>query len=250
MPAGSTARRGARGREQRPGVALVAPELRVRGGGAGEQLALVRAADRPRGHSGTADAEASIFDATERLLADTPLSSLSVAQIIAAAGVSRATFYFYFSSKFAVISGLLARVMDEIFQVITPYTQRAEDVSPQEALRQSLMAGVSMWVRHRPALRAIHEHWNSTDELRAMWSAAVARFTEAVAAEIERERAAGLIAPTAPSEALAAALLWATDRCLYVSCLGVDTSLPDPQAVLAPLEAMWIGAIYGAPAAG
>jgi AcrR family transcriptional regulator len=55
---------------------------------------------RPRAHTGEQDAEKAIFEATERLLAEQPLHELSVAQIITAAGLSRATFYHYFSSKF------------------------------------------------------------------------------------------------------------------------------------------------------
>jgi AcrR family transcriptional regulator len=82
-----------------------------------------RGADRPRAHGGASETERAIFEATERLLADVPLHDLSVAQIISAAGVSRATFYFYFSSKFAVVTGLLAQVMDEVFEVVQPFIQ-------------------------------------------------------------------------------------------------------------------------------
>ncbi len=96
-----------------------------------------------------------VFDATERLLANISLHELSVAQIIAAAGISRATFYFYFSSKFAVLGGLLARVGDEIFEVVQPFVQRHDSVQPQQALVASLAATAELWQRHRPALRAI-----------------------------------------------------------------------------------------------
>ena len=57
--------------------------------------------------NGRGDTRGQIFEATESLLADVPLHDLSVAQIIERAGVSRATFYFYCSSKFAVVEGLL-----------------------------------------------------------------------------------------------------------------------------------------------
>jgi AcrR family transcriptional regulator len=186
-----------------------------------------------------------VFAATETLLADVPLHDLSVADIISAAGISRATFYFYFSSKFAVVSGLLARVMDEMFDVVQPFVQREEDVPPEDALRQSLEAAVGLWASHRPALRAIHEHWNTTEELRSLWTSVVARFTEAIAAEIERERSVGLAASQGDSMAVAAALLWGTERCLYVAGLGVDRHLPDEQGTLEPLMTIWRGALYG-----
>src|SRR5438067_4134482 len=92
---------------ERPGVPEVLPATRLR--------------DRPRRHRGTSVAETAIFDATEKLLAEHSLQELSVAQIIAEAGVSRATFYFYFGSKYSVAASLLARITDEIFEFVQPY---------------------------------------------------------------------------------------------------------------------------------
>src|SRR5260370_18267342 len=99
-----------------------------------------RANDRPRSHDGASDAERVIFEATESLLAEVSLHDLSVSQIITRADISRATFYFYFSSKYAVVSGLLANVMGEIFEAVRPYVERDENRSPQEALREILQA--------------------------------------------------------------------------------------------------------------
>jgi AcrR family transcriptional regulator len=211
---------------------------------ASERLASARGGDRPRVHAGTSETELAIFDATERLLSEVPLHELSVAQIISAAEISRATFYFYFSSKFAVVSGLLARVMDEIFEVVQPFVQRTDEIAPEEALRQSLAGATQLWKTHRPALRAIHEHWNTTPELRTLWLAVVQRFTDAVAAEIDRERQSGLAPGGASSRQVAAALLWGTERCLYVAGLGVDPDLPDEADTLEPLLALWVGGLY------
>lgn len=185
-----------------------------------------------------------IFDATERLLAGVPLHDLSVAQIISDAGISRATFYFYFSSKFAVLGGLLARISDEIFQVVQPFVRRQESVAPEQALRDSLAEAVELWQRHRPALRAIHEHWNVNDQLRDLWINVMARFTDAVAGELEREREAGLARHTLDSRPIAATLLWSTVQCLYVAGLGVDPSIPDEREALSALIALWSSALY------
>jgi AcrR family transcriptional regulator len=209
-----------------------------------DPLATTRGADRPRTHGGTSDTEIAIFDATERLLAEMPLHDLSVAQIITAAGISRATFYFYFSSKFAVVSGLLARVMDEIFTVVSPFTRREVEMAPEVALEQSLSAAISLWASHRPAMRAVHEHWNTTDELRSLWIGVVHRFTEAVASEIDRERSTGLATVTTDSRQVAATLLWGTECVLYVAGLGIDPNLPDEPSTLGPLMALWVGALY------
>jgi AcrR family transcriptional regulator len=208
-----------------------------------ERLASAQGGDRPRPHAGTSDTELAIFAATEELLSEVGLHELSVAQIIAAAEISRATFYFYFSSKFAVVSGLLARVMDEIFEVVLPFVQRPDEMSPQGALRESLTGATRLWRSHRPAMRAVHEHWNTTS-LRTLWIGVVERFTAAVAAEIDRERAAGIAPVGASARPTAAALLWGTERCLYVAGLGIDPDLADEERALEPLLAMWVGTLY------
>src|SRR5436309_15254176 len=97
-----------------------------------------RAADRPRGHTGTSETELVIFAATERLLTEVPLHDISVADIIEQAKVARATFYFYFSSKYAVVAGLLVQIMDEIYDVVEPFRARSADEPPDVALRRSL----------------------------------------------------------------------------------------------------------------
>jgi AcrR family transcriptional regulator len=204
-----------------------------------------RQLDRPRSHRGTSDAETTIFDATERLLAQIPLHDISVADIIKEAQISRATFYFYFSSKFAVVSGLLARVMDDIYEVVQPFVGGTAEESAEETLRRSLGASVDVWFAHGPALRAAHEHWHAVPELREQWLAVVERFTDAVAGQIDRERKAGL-APKGPnSRRLAATLLWATDRCLYIASSGADPSLSGAAPVIDVLISLWLGGIYG-----
>jgi AcrR family transcriptional regulator len=219
------------------------PERTSRGGG----LAATRDHDRPRAHDGTSAAESAIFAATEALLAEGSLQDLSVAQIIGEAGLSRATFYFYFGSKFAVAASLLARVTDEIFEFVQPYVNRRPDGDPCEALTQSMQAAIEVWGRHRPILSAAHEHWSTNEEIGQQWMAGVELFTDAIAAQIERDRSGGL-APAGPGpRQLAATLLWGTQHCLYAAGLGVDEDLAGEQAVLEPLAAIWTRSIYGEP---
>lgn len=213
-------------------------------GGSAPPMAAARAGDRPRAHEGTSDTELAIFEATERLLAEGPLTELSVAQIISVAGISRATFYFYFSSKFAVLAGLVARVNEELFEVVQPFIGRPESAPPDEALRESLTAAVSLWQRHRPALQAMHEHWTATDQLRELWISAMGRFVETTAAEIERQRQAGLARHVGDSGLISSTLVWSTEQCLYMAGMGADPNLRDEQAALAALVSLWHSALY------
>src|SRR5690348_8233194 len=124
---------------------------------------------RPRRHDGSSVAETAIFDATEKLLAEYSLRDLSVAQIIGEAGVSRATFYFYFGSKFSVAASLLGRITDETFDLVQPYVSGDQTAPPDELLARSLQAAVDIWERHRPTLRATMEHWSTNDEIGRQW---------------------------------------------------------------------------------
>ena len=54
-----------------------------------------------------------IYAATARLMERHGFSDISVAQILTEANISRATFYFYFASKFSVLSGLLEAAMED-----------------------------------------------------------------------------------------------------------------------------------------
>jgi AcrR family transcriptional regulator len=215
-----------------------------------DRLSATRRSDRPRVHGGDSDTEQAIFTATEELLSKLPLQDLSVAQIIERAGVSRATFYFYFSSKYAVVAGLLARVMDEIYEVMQPFIRRQGDTVAEEPLRESLTAAAEVWSTHRASLRAVMEHWHAVPELQTLWLDVVNRFASGLAADIDRERNAGLANGELDSRMLGSALIWGTERCFHVAGLGVDDDLPNEQAIVEPLLALWLGAIYGADAGG
>jgi AcrR family transcriptional regulator len=187
----------------------------------------------------------SIYAATARLLERESFNDISVAQILTEANVSRATFYFYFASKFSVLSGLLENAMNDIFETVQPFLTRSPEDSPDVALERSIRAVTHAWHRHRPVLQAANHHWHSEPELRRLWLGIVERFVEAGAAEIDRERAAGMIASAVPSRTLASTLFWGTERVLYIAGLGVEPNLADEEAAVEPLVVMWQGTLYG-----
>src|SRR3954464_15979890 len=67
---------------------------------------------RPARPSGD-DRELAILTTCEKLLAEKPLSAVSVDDLARGAGISRPTFYFYIASKDAVLLSLLDRVGGE-----------------------------------------------------------------------------------------------------------------------------------------
>ncbi|HUZ38358.1 MAG TPA: TetR/AcrR family transcriptional regulator [Streptosporangiaceae bacterium] len=183
-----------------------------------------------------------VLRATETLLETTPLAQLSVARIIAAAGVGRTSFYEHFDSKEDVVVQLLGAVSAEVGAALEPLYER-RDRSPDEALRAGLESLVATWAHHAPLMVAAAEGWPRVDALRTMWFSLQAQATERLAAIIDRDRAAGIAPGGADSRSLAASLVWTVERAMHVSARRAG-SAELPQLV-APLHQLLVGAIYG-----
>jgi TetR/AcrR family transcriptional regulator, ethionamide resistance regulator len=186
-----------------------------------------------------------ILEALRQLLLERTFDTLSVAEIIAAAGVSRASFYFYFPGKQAVLAELVRRAVDAGHEAAQPWVQAA--ASPRETLRAGIDAGAGLWLANAAVLRAIVESWASDPQLRELWLAQMARFTDTAITRIEADRradpavAAHLEGVDVP--ALAAALTWTGERLYYLAASGVPPF--DNRAVLVEtLTHLWVSALY------
>jgi AcrR family transcriptional regulator len=192
---------------------------------------------------------AAVLAGTSRLLESVPLSELSVAQILEAAGVGRTSFYEHFSSKEDVVVKLMRSVSLEVADEIEPMFDRGER-SPDEAMAEGIENLMRVGSRYAPLLVAASEEWPGVAELREIWFAMLADATARLGATIERDRAAGIAPPGADSEALAASLMWSAERAFHVAMTGEHAVLVDPETLVEPLVAVFVGAIYGRPAAG
>ena len=199
---------------------------------------------RRQGRAPAGAVHGAVLGAAERLLAGASLEDLTVGQLAREADVSRASFYFYFESKQAVLAALLDAVVGEVAEAAAPWLERA-DTPPAEALRQALAGSVDVWRRHGAVLRAAVESSRSSPEIGELWRSQIGAFIDAAAAQIRRDRDAG-VAPAdgLDPHALAAALIWMNERTLYVMTLEGDPSR-DPQLV-ETLAAVWLRAVYRA----
>ena len=202
-----------------------------------------RRARRPAAASG--DIEQAVCDAAERLLATRRLAELSVADILGEAGVSRASFYFYFASKHAVLAALAERVADEVYVATQTWLHRAEGEPSERALRSTMSSALELWRTHGPVLRAMVESWRNAPELGEAWRRLIDRFTDAACEQIERERAAG-VAPADGQDArtLAAMLTWMTERSLYLAISDAEPAFADDDRLIDALTFVWWHAIY------
>ncbi len=185
-----------------------------------------------------------VLEATAALLQGTALADLSVAQILAAAGVGRTSFYEHFSSKDDVVVKLMESLSDEVAAELTPMFERGER-SPDEAFALGLGNLVHAASRYAPLVVAVSEEWPAIPELKAIWFGMLGDFTARLARLIEDDRAAGVAPAGADAQALAASLVWTAERAFHVTATGEDPTLRDPQALVEPLVQLFVGTIYG-----
>src|SRR3954454_15051091 len=94
-----------------------------------------------QGRSPSRDVRRAILDATEELLTTRRFDEIAVADVLAAAGVSRASFYFYFESKHAVLAELVRDAVGAGHQAARPWLEHPGGPSPAERLRQAVTHG-------------------------------------------------------------------------------------------------------------
>ncbi|MFI5911339.1 TetR/AcrR family transcriptional regulator [Dactylosporangium sp. NPDC051541] len=185
----------------------------------------------------SADLRDRILDALRALLDQRTFDSLSVAEIIAAAGVSRASFYFYFPGKQAALAELVRRAVGQGHDAAEPWVSGTID--PREALRRGIDAGAGLWLANAGVLRAIVESWGSDLQLRALWLAQMDTFTQATLARITplADRLPGVDLP-----ALAASLTWLGERLYYLAASRVPP-FDDRKVLVDTLLHLWTTAL-------
>ncbi|MHB1835374.1 MAG: TetR/AcrR family transcriptional regulator [Solirubrobacteraceae bacterium] len=185
-----------------------------------------------------------ILAATERLLRDRPLHELSVAEIIAAAGISRTSFYAHFDSKAAVIARCLHRVMDEITLAFEPVHATGSDAL-EGAIRSSLERWVQIGERHGALLRAVSEEWSTDPRLAELWVAMLGEIAGGAARLVEGALGDDVAQGGPDAAAVSGCLVWGFERVLQVALDGGAAGLPAPAAIVEPLTQVMLGGLFG-----
>jgi len=185
-----------------------------------------------------------IIDAFEVLLAQTPLHELSVEDILVAANVSRATFYAYFPTKFALATALFDQVFDEISGTMSAYVERQDDAPVLDALGTGIDDSTQVWFRHRHILQTIVQNAHVVPDFAEPMHRIRQRVTDAVAAEIERERAVGLAPPGHDATELSAALVECTIQLLHTATIDHPSATADDSGIAQIIMTLWCGTVY------
>jgi AcrR family transcriptional regulator len=189
------------------------------------------------------DRELAILSTAERLLAERPLSAISVDDLARGAGISRPTFYFYFASKDAVLLTLLDRVVAEA-DAATQSAFGGRPTGPREGWRRAITAYYETFRAHRALTLAWSQARSTNAEIRELWAQVFEGWVHRCAEAIDAERRRGAAPAGPPARDIAVALTSMNERVLYATFTGDGPAVAEPGAVDVLLE-IWLRAIYG-----
>jgi AcrR family transcriptional regulator len=111
-----------------------------------------------------------VLAAAAQLFADHGYDATSVAQVVAAAGVTKGALYHYFSSKEELLFEIYAAVIDEMLTSLDRILEAAQP--PARTLRAIIVDAVGMTARHataasvftRESSRLDQQHWKTLQD--------------------------------------------------------------------------------------
>ncbi|MFF3005456.1 TetR/AcrR family transcriptional regulator [Kitasatospora sp. NPDC057940] len=155
--------------------------------------------------------ERAILDTCEALLAEKGYEAMTVGDIAGGAGITRGALYFYFGSKQEVVTALVARTVEHLWER-SRATAQAED--PRLAVAAAMRRTVELWDEHGLVMRTAIDLSLTVPAIGELWSRTADLFTAAITAVLERaDVRPGAGAQDAP--AMARALCWMIERTFY-----------------------------------
>lgn len=159
--------------------------------------------------------ERAILNEAERQLRELGPDGITVESIANAAGINRATLYFYFRSKNDVLAALIERVVDEMVSGVAT-SDRTVGSSPAVAISEAIRRTALLWQAHGPLLRAAVDLSPSVEAIARLWSRARDKTAEsATSIVIERLRSDSQLKEQLPS--VIRALVVMTEREFYTA---------------------------------
>lgn len=198
-----------------------------------------RRASRPSGD----DRQAALLTTAERLLAEKPLDDISIEDLASGAGISRPSFYFYFSSKDEVLLALLDQVITEVEGLVSALP-RDFGTDPAAAWRRSIGVFVDVFTTHRAVSAAAVAAMSRNREVHDLWATSMKTWISYSADVIRGERARGAAPEGVDAFDLATALNLMNERVLTAG-FSREISSIGPSNVLDVLSDIWLRSIYG-----
>ncbi len=198
-----------------------------------------RGSTRPSGD----DRRDAILATAESLLAHRPLGDISIEDLARAAGISRPSFYSYFSSKDEVVIELLGRVIDEVEGVLAGLSGEIPS-DPADRWRRSISAFVDVFTKHEAVAATAIAARLHNPETQALWADSMQSWVDYTSQVITAERRRGAAPEGIPAHDLAVALNLMNERVLSASFTREQPAIDRP-AVVTVLLGIWMRSIYG-----
>ncbi|GGF31102.1 HTH-type transcriptional regulator EthR [Subtercola lobariae] len=176
------------------------------------------------------------------MLGERPLEDISIEELATGAGISRPTFYFYFSSKDDVLLALLDQVISQVEHRVAALP-RDFDVDPEAAWRRSIAVFVEVFTEHRAVSAAAITGRVRNAEVHDLWAKSMQTWVGYSTEVILAERARGAAPEGVDAGELATALNLMNERVLGAAFTG-ETPAIDHSHVLDVLSGIWIRSIY------
>jgi AcrR family transcriptional regulator len=165
---------------------------------------------------------------------------MTVDEVMRRTGLSRPSFYVYFSDRHQLVLRVVEHLGTELFTMSDRWLSGSGE-GPDLA-RQALDGVVAVYVEHGPVMRALADAAADDPRVEEAYTALVQSFVDSTARHIEQGIAAGRIRPLAAYET-AKALVWMMERYLILS-LGREP-VTASQAVADTLATIWNRVLYG-----
>ena len=185
-------------------------------------------------------AEGEIIAAAESFLRERPFRELTVDEVMRRTGLSRPSFYVYFSDRHQLVLKVVEHLGSELFTMSDRWL-RGSGEGPEIA-REALDGIVAVYAEHGPVMRALADAAADDRGVEQAYTALVQSFIDATARHIDAEIAAGRVLPLDARET-AKALVWMMERYLNLS-LGREPATPRA-AVADTLATIWTRVLYG-----
>ena len=186
------------------------------------------------------DARRRILDAARELLEARSWHDVPLADVMAAAGLSRTAFYRHFEDRDQLLLALLEHAGLQLQDSGEAWKRGAGE--PVAALRAGLAELTAAMVEHGRLIQAIVDASGHDPQLRAQYDELVEGIAAVTAERIRLENAAGRAAVDDPDE-IATALVRMSEGYL-LTAFGRAVH-PDPDRVTRALADVWSATIYG-----
>ncbi|TFC19742.1 TetR/AcrR family transcriptional regulator [Cryobacterium algoritolerans] len=201
-----------------------------------------RGSTRPSGD----DRQDAILATAESLLAHRSLGDISIEDLARGAGISRPSFYSYFSSKDEVVIELLARVIDEVEGALAGLPGEVSS-DPADRWRKSISAFVDVFTKHEAVAETAIAARLHNPEIQALWARSMQSWVDYTTKVITSERKRGAALDGIPAHDLAVALNLMNERVLSAS-FSRERPAIDRTVVVDVMLGIWMRSIYGSSA--